>query len=178
MVLTGGVGITDSYPGRGPSRRRLLRSAALGVAGTTTLAGCGLFGDDPEPAPPPDPLAPMLAEALTLAAAYDRAIVGQPDLRARLTPLADAHRAHATELARVIGPTASGATASGVTASGGPSGSPDAGADPGASLTGLRRAEQAAQRTAVTLCRQAPANRAALVGSIAAARAGHAEALR
>jgi hypothetical protein len=45
-------------------------------------------------------------------------------------------------------------------------------------LHGLRAAEQAAQRTANTVCRRAAAARAALLGSIAACRASHAEALR
>lgn len=156
MVLTGRV-----------RRRHLIGVAAGGALGGTALAGCGLLDDDPEPAPP-DALQPMLDEALALAAAYDRAVLAEPGLAKRLTPLADDHRAHAAELARVIGkPLPSGAPASGPSNGGA--------AD---SLATLRKAEQAAQKSAAAFCRTAPVARAALTGSIAAARAAHAEALR
>jgi hypothetical protein len=169
MVLTGSVRMSEigRMSEMGRTRRRVLGATAgagLGVA----LSGCGLFGDDPEPAPAPDPLQPVLDEALALAAGYDQAGVAQPGLRDRLDPLAADHRAHAEALARVIGkPLPSGPAAA---ASSGPS--------PAATLADLRKAEQAAQKTAVAACRQAPADRAALVGSIAACRATHAEALR
>jgi hypothetical protein len=130
------------------------------------MAGCGLFDGDPEPPPPPDPLQPVLDEALALAAECDRLAVTEPDLAARLTPLASDHRAHATELARLIGAEI-------------PSTAPSASAPAvGGSRADLRKAVQAAQRTATTAARQAPAARAALVGSIAACRATHAEALK
>lgn len=154
------------------TRRRLLAAAAATASATAGLAGCGLFDDAPDPAPPPDPLAPVLVAALALATAHDRVIAAQPDLARRLTPIADAHRAHAAELARVIGTAAAG---TGVSAA--PSAAPSA-ADAAAALRALRTAEQKAQRAAATACGQAPAGRAALVGSIAAARASHAEALR
>ena len=69
----------------------------------TALGGCGLFDGDPEPAPPPDPLQPVLDEALALVAAYDRAVLAEPGLAKRLVPLAADHRTHAAELSRVIG---------------------------------------------------------------------------
>ncbi|WP_250001689.1 hypothetical protein [Actinoplanes sp. M2I2] len=153
----------------GHSRRRVLGLGAAGL-GAAGLTGCGLFDDDPEPPPVADPLQPLLDEATTLAAAYDRAIVSQPGLAARLTPLADDHRAHATELARLIGAAPPSAA---------PSGAASAPADDAArTIAALRAAEQAAQKSAVAACRSAPAGRAALVGSIAACRATHAEALR
>ncbi|WP_250027219.1 hypothetical protein [Paractinoplanes maris] len=152
------------------SRRRVLGTVAgLGAAG---LAGCGLFDDDPEPPRVPDPLQPLLDEAIALAASYDRAIVTQPGLAARLAPLADDHRAHATELARLIGQ---------ALPSTGPASAPAASAPAEAAaqtVATLRAAEQAAQKSAVTACKAAPPERAALVGSIAACRATHAEALR
>jgi hypothetical protein len=134
---------------------------------TLSMAGCGLFDDDPEPPPPPDVLQPVLDEALALAAACDRLAVAEPDLAARLTPLASDHRAHAAELARLISAEI-------------PSSAPSASAPAvgGSSRADLRKAVQAAQRTATTAARQAPAGRAALVGSIAACRATHAEALK
>ncbi|BCJ54783.1 hypothetical protein Asp14428_62580 [Actinoplanes sp. NBRC 14428] len=142
-------------------RRQLLGTAA----GVSALAGCGLFDDDPEPPPAPDALQPLLDEAVALAAAYDRAAVAEPRLAARLTPLADDHRAHAAELAKVIGAAL-------------PSTAPSAPPGPAYSLKSLRKAEQVAQKTAAAACRKAPAARAALTGSIAAARAAHAEVLR
>ncbi|GIF02873.1 hypothetical protein [Actinoplanes siamensis] len=147
----------------GHTRRRVL-GAGGALAGLVTLSGCGIFGDDHEPPAGPDPLRPVLDEALALAAAYDRVVLADQTLSARLTPMSQAHRAHAAELARVIGTTL-------------PSAAPTAaGADN--TVAGLRTAELAAQKTAAAACKAAPAARAALVGSIAAARASHAEALR
>ncbi|MFI7600699.1 hypothetical protein [Actinoplanes sp. NPDC049681] len=145
-------------------KRRQLLGTAVSVS---ALAGCGLFDDGPEPPPRPDALQPVLDEALKLAAAYDRAVLAEPGLAKRLTPLAEDHRAHAAELAKVIDTALPSAAASSA---------PPSGA--GQSVAALRKAEQAAQKTAAAACRAAPANRAALVGSIAAARAAHAEALR
>jgi hypothetical protein len=148
-------------------------TAALGVAGVSTTGGCGLLGDDDDPPPPPDPAQPVLDGALTLAAAYDRTIVAQPGLAKRLTPIVEAHRAHAAELTRVIGarvPSSAAAPAASVTAAA-PAG------DAKTALDALRAAERKAQKVAATLCRTAAANRATLLGTIAAARAAHAEAL-
>ncbi|WP_229829865.1 hypothetical protein [Actinoplanes ianthinogenes] len=146
----------------GHTRRRVLGTAG-GLAGLVTLGGCGLFDDEPEPAPAPDPLQPVLDEAVALAGSYQRLAVTQPALAA----FATAHRAHAAELAKVIGTTL-------------PSGSaaPSAATGAGDTVAALRQAELAAQKTAVAACKAAPAERAALIGSIAAARATHAEALR
>ncbi|MBB4697344.1 hypothetical protein [Paractinoplanes abujensis] len=151
----------------GYHRRRVLGVAAAGLA-ATSLSGCGLLDDEPAPPETPDPLQPLLDEAAALAASYDRAIAAQPGLGTRLTPLADDHRAHVAELARLIGKTPPSA---------GPSASAPAGAAAETVAT-LRSAEQAAQKSAVAACLAAPAERAALVGSIAASRATHAEALR
>jgi hypothetical protein len=155
MVLTGTV-LTNS--------RRIFLGALVGSA---ALAGCGVFDREPEPAPQPDPFQPLLDEALTLAASYDRVIAAQPALAARLTPLAEDHRAHAGDLARLIGTTAPSAAP--------PASAPSAAGD---TIATLRKAEQAAQKNAAAACKTAPAGRAALAGSIAACRATHAEALR
>jgi hypothetical protein len=165
MVLT----VRVAKRGTEHTRRRVLGAVAVATTGAAT-GGCGLF-DDPEPAAP-DALQPVLDEALALATALDRAALAQPGLAQRLTPLAADHRAHVTELSRVIGKAAPSASAAQAA-----SGAPDAG-NPAALLKQLRSAAQAAQRTANAACRQAPAARAALVGSIAACRATHAEALR
>jgi hypothetical protein len=165
MVLTDPMGIT----GNGYTRRRVLGGTAGATLSMTALAGCGPFVNGPEPDKAADPLQPVLDEALALAAAYDRAVVAQPGLGTRLTPLAADHRAHATELANVIGEKVPSVA---------PSVPPAPASDAAGTVAGLRNAEQAAQKTAAAACRQAPAARAALVGSIAACRATHAEALR
>ena len=153
---------------RSPSRRAVLRTGALiaAAAATTSATGCGLFGDD-EPDPTPDPLTPLISGALDLAARHEAAAASDPELAERLQPIAQAHRAHAAELARVTGTALPSGTP---TSSGPPSG--------GTGLAGLRGAEKQGQEAAVQACAVAPAKHAALVGSIAAARATHVEALR
>jgi hypothetical protein len=167
MVLT--VRVVEM--GSRHTRRRFLGVTA-GLSVSVTAAGCGMFDDDDKTPEKPDPLQPLLLEAVTLAAAFDQAALAQPGLATRLTPLAGDHRAHAVELAKVIGkpvpspvPTAA-------------SSGPVAGSDAAALLKALRARISAGQRNAVAACRQAPPDRVALVGSIAACRATHAEALR
>ncbi|GGK90247.1 hypothetical protein [Mangrovihabitans endophyticus] len=145
-------------------------AAALGTAAwtVTTVAGCGLLGDDSEPAPAPDPLQPILDEALGLVTAYDRAMATQPDLRDRLAPLRADHHAHATALAGLIG------TDLPSSAPAAPAAAASAGTD---AVSGLRRAEKQAHQSAVAACTKAPADRVMLVGSVAACRATHTEAL-
>jgi hypothetical protein len=159
MVLTVRVVFTQS-------RRGFLGVAALGAA---ALSGCGIFDDGPDEPARPDPLQPVLDEAVALAAAYDRAAAAQPGLAKRLTPLAADHRAHIAELAKVIGKPGPSAA---------PPSSAAAGGDAAATLKSMRTAEQAAQKTAVAACLSAAADRATLAGSIAACRATHAEALK
>jgi hypothetical protein len=178
MVLTWPVrtGETNQNNGVvGRSRRDVVRAAALvALAGTTgSLTACGLFDDEPDPPPAPDPLVPLITGALDLAARHEAASTAFPELADRLRPVAEAHRAHAAELARVTGTALPSATAA-------PSASADApGAGTAAATLGqLRQAEQQGREAAATACGAAPANRSALVGSIAAARASHVEVLR
>ncbi|MEU5914378.1 hypothetical protein [Micromonospora sp. NPDC047527] len=175
MVLTCPVGIgrtTQRDHASGHSRRNLLRAGALVALGTgvAPLAGCDLFDRDDEPTPPPDPLRPMVDESLGLAAAYRESAVTHPDLAGRLDPIAETHTAHATELARVIGVPLPSAPAAA------PSTTPAT--DPAGALAALRALEKTAQQSATAACASAPAERAALLGSIAAARATHQEALK
>ncbi|WP_203993890.1 hypothetical protein [Micromonospora lutea] len=153
-------------------RRAVLRAGALLALGgaAAPLTGCGLFDRDEEP-PQPDPLAPLLDESLRLAAGLRAAATVHPDLAARLVPLAESHEAHAAELARLTGVTTASATP---TAS--PSGPPPG--DQSAVLAALRQSERAGRESAIQACSAAPAERAALLGSVAAARATHLEALR
>jgi hypothetical protein len=154
----------------GHSRRRVLAGAA-GAAAVAAAGGCGLFDHDSAPKPP-DALQPLLAEALTLAAALDAAALAQPALARRLTPLAADHRAHVAALARVIGTPAPSAPAAGPSSPGAPGG------EQSTVLKQLRAQAQSAARNAATACGATSAERAALVGSIAACRSTHAEALR
>jgi hypothetical protein len=152
-------------------RRQVLGAVALGAAATATLAGCGLFDGEPEPAPEPDKLQPLLDEALALAGSYQRAALAQPGLAKRLSPIGEAHQLHARALAQLIGaalPSASASAAPSATSA----------EDPSGAVAALRRAESTGQKNAATACRTTTAERAALVGSIAAARAAHVEALR
>jgi hypothetical protein len=151
-------------------------AAAVGAVALYPIAGCGLFGDGEENAQPPapDPLAPLLAEALALAGQHEAAIAALPDLADRLTPVAQAHREHAAALAKVTNVPAPSATASPDPSA---AGSPPA-ADAKSTLAALRAAEQKGQKAAAKACQAAPGERAALLGSIAAARASHLEVIR
>ncbi|WP_018253630.1 hypothetical protein [Salinispora mooreana] len=144
----------------------MLRVGALLALGGTvpSLTGCEPFNREP---PPPDPLAPMVDEALALAAAYRDAATTHPTLASRLTPITEAHAAHAAELARITKVALPSATPTASTP-----------ADSDATLTGLRELERAAGESATQACLAAPAERAALLASIAAARASHLEALQ
>jgi hypothetical protein len=169
MVFTVRVPMPADGPSRAAptSRRALLAAGGWTAAGLATvgvggLTGCGIVGPDPEPTPPPDPLLPFLSATVALADQYDAAIDAQPSLSARLTPLRDDHRAHVRALAREIGIPA-------------PSPSPSASAAP---VQDLLAAEKDAQKDAEKACLEGPSYRAALLGSIAACRASHQEALR
>jgi len=142
---------------------------ALGGA-AVPLAGCDLLDRGDDGPPPPDALEPLAAEAADLEGRYRAAIAAAPALSDRLTAIADAHRAHAAELRKVIGrpaPTGSAAATPTVAAT-----------EPDELLAELRQAEQRGRENAAKACAAAPAERAALLGSIAAARATHLEALK
>ncbi|WFE60560.1 hypothetical protein [Micromonospora sp. WMMD712] len=155
----------------GHSRRNLLRAGALLALGgaVAPLTGCDLLdrGDQQDQAP--DPLEPLATQARELAARHRAALAADPGLAPLLTPIADAHEAHAAELAKLTGRPP---------ASPGPSPEATTGGDRAAVLAALRKAEQDGREAAAKLCAAAPADRAALVGSIAAARATHVEALK
>ncbi|MEU4778477.1 hypothetical protein [Micromonospora sp. NPDC023633] len=149
----------------------MLRAGALLALGgaAAPLTGCGLLDRDDDPTPGPDPLTPLLDESLRLAAGHRNAAAAHPTLAGLLTPIAEAHRAHAAELARVIGiaPPSGSATAT-----------PAAPGDPAVARAALREDERAGREAATRACAAAPAERAALLASIAAARATHVEALK
>ncbi|MFJ6197199.1 hypothetical protein [Micromonospora sp. NPDC092111] len=163
---------TTHHGGTGQSRRAVLRAGALLAAGAAAvpLTGCDLFdGDRPDPAP--DPLEPLAAESRALADRHRAAVAADPGLADRLTPIAEAHTAHADELRRLIGrPEPSGPAT--------PSPGATGGGDRAAVLADLRAAEQRGRDNAAKACADAPGERAALLGSVTAARATHLEALK
>ncbi|MEH1102667.1 hypothetical protein [Micromonospora sp. CPCC 205561] len=149
----------------------MLRAGAfLALGGAAApLTGCGLLDRDDGPDPGPDPLTPLLDESLRLAAGHRDAAAAHPALAGLLTPIAEAHHAHAAELARVIGVPLPSASA--------PAAAVPAG-DPASARAALRESERGGRETATRACAAAPAERAALLASIAAARATHVEALK
>jgi len=162
----------SSAPVPGPARVR--RRTVLGAAGGGLLAlgaaGCGPFDDGAGAAPPPAELTQVLAGAVTLISGYQTTVLAQPGLADRLNPLVADHSAHVSALLTATGqPTSPTPTATVA-----PSAVPG---DQAAALAQLRAAEQAAQAGAAAACVAAPAGYAALLGSIAACRASHVEAL-
>jgi hypothetical protein len=173
MVLTCPVAMgrtTQRDQASGHSRRKLLRAGVLLALGgaAVPLTGCDLFDRDEQPTPAPDPLRPLLDESVGLAAAHRAGAAAHPELADRLGSIAEAHTAHAAELARVIG----------VPVPSPPAAAPTPAADPAGTLAALRAMEKTGQQSATQACASAPADRAALLGSIVAARATHQEALR
>lgn len=157
------------YPAR-VSRRGLLRGALAiaGLAGVGAVAGCDLISgvtgeDDVEVSPE---LAELLTATVALGDAYDGAIARAPSLTDRLTPMRDAHRAHAEALAQALARPAPTA------------GTADGPSDPPAVLAALVQAEIEGLEAARTACLTAPARLAKLIGSMAAARACHLEVLQ
>jgi hypothetical protein len=159
-------------PPRLSSRRAFLRGA-LAVAGIGAVAVTGLAGCDPTDSPPPAPTADptldaFLADTVALGHRYDVVIAGLPELASRLTPLRDAHTAHAAAFARAIGRTVPSPVPSNDTAPAGAA----------AALISLAAAEKAGQSAAGARCLDSDIRLAPLLGSIAAARATHQEVLK
>ncbi len=105
-----------------------------------------------------------------LASLHRSAATDLPERAATLTAIADAHDAHARELSRIMATPAPSPAAP--SASAAPSSTPEE------RIEALRVAEKAAYDLAVQACLRTPSHRAPLVGSIAAARATHLEALK
>jgi hypothetical protein len=163
---------------RVPLRRRALLAAAA-AATTGSLTGCDPGADPPAPAydASGDALMPLLTRTVALRDRYAGVLTAFPALQDRLGPLKDDHDQHVIALAREIGlpekgpfPAPSGSGAA--TGSAGP-----APTEPGAAVTGLAKLEKDARADAEAACLAAPSYRAALLGSIAACRAGHQEVL-
>jgi hypothetical protein len=160
----------DGSGAAGLTRRGLLRAAGLGAA-TAVAGGCGYLGSGPQWRPGVDPLYGLREATAALADRYDATIARHAALASRLGPLRDAHRAHVEALERQLITTRAPVATS---APSGPAAVPD---DPAAAVSGLLAAEKAGVAAASAACLAAPGWRAALLGSITAARASHVEVL-
>ena len=140
----------------------------IGAAGLGSAAGCGAFAGAPEPQP--HPLEGFIADTLALADRYGATIAAVPDLATMLTPIRDAHLAHAEALAAATGVELPAASDPG-----------EGGSVPSApqlALRALATAEAEARDAAVTECLAAGSWIAPLLGAIAAARSCHLEVMR
>lgn len=157
---------------QGATRRGVLRGAGAlalaaiaGTAAVPALAGCTPAASTEIPGAAE--LTDVIKGTAALADTYDAAITAYPALATRLTPLRDAHRAHVAALASMLGQDPPPAATQ-----------PAPGTSQGSALSALAAAEKAGRAAAVAACLAAPARLAPLLGSIAAARASHQEALK
>ena len=163
--------------------RGVTRRAALAAAATLALAGCT---STPARAQPTgvtvssDALGPLYTETLALISLYDQNIAAYPALAALIGPLREDHRQHAIAIASLmrivapavsIGPDAGGLPMPPVTAS--PATAAPIAADSAPARATLSAAEATAKASAVAACLSAPADRSAVLASIAACRATH-----
>lgn len=159
----------------------LSRRGLLGVGGALLLGACtggsdGARPTSPAPPPAPDPLLALLDEREALLARYEATGAAHPNLVGRLQPLQSqtAEQVIALRLALAL-PTATPSSvppSSGGSTPSAPSG-PAVPADPVAALVEARAALQASGTTAASVCLSTAAERAPLVGSLAAAAACH-----
>jgi hypothetical protein len=157
------------------SRRTFLRGVAglagaglAGAAVTAALAGCDALSNAAAGPGEPHQLDGLLRATVALGDQYDLAISAVPALSAGLTPVRDAHRAHARALADAIGTALPAASPS----------PRDVPADRPEAVGVLVAAERAGRDAAIAACVDATPRLAALLGSIAAARASHLEVLK
>jgi hypothetical protein len=164
---------------RVPIRRRALLAAAV-VATTGSVAGCDALGGEktPDPSPAPDVLLPLLHRTIALRDRYAEVLKAFPALQDRLGPLKDDHAQHVIALAREIGlPEAGPFPAASGSAGASTAPSKAVPAEQSAALADLAALEKQGRQDAEGACLAAPSYRAALLGSIAACRAGHHEVL-
>ena len=180
MVFTCAV---HSRPSSLPGLSRRATLAAIAAAAAITVAGCTKAPVLAKPSATTiatDPLGPLYEETTRLISTYDQSMATVPGLINLLGPLREDHRQHANALASLMGIATPAITAGPM-----PSASTPAAPPPSASLTGsviaraaLADAEKSAQASATLATMSAPADRVAVLASIAACRATHVAVLR
>lgn len=162
----GGRSVAGPAPGpegpRAVSRRRVLAAAALAPLALGAVGGCSAAADGP------DPLAALAAAARADAALAAAAVAGDPALAPRLEPLRSARTEHAAALDAEVARTDPQAP---------PPAPAPAPASAGPTLQQVRAAVAASARAAADLVAALPAERAGLVGSVAACCATYAVVL-
>jgi hypothetical protein len=163
-------------PHRNPVRRRAILAAGVATATAGLLTGCRvpqlLTGDRSGGISTADlaALRSVASESLQLATRYDSAIGSAAgDQAAVFTAIRGAHREHHAAIIRALEDNSVTTTAT-------PAASPSASGS-GSTAKDLAAAERSAADRASAACVQVAATHAPLVGTIAAARASHAEAL-
>lgn len=149
---------------------RLVGAGTLGSAALTTITGCDARSDEPAPDPEAAQLQGLLATTAALADRYQAALSAVAALPATVGQIRDSHLAHARAVAQALGTPTPRPSASTAGAVPGP-------AERDATLAALMAAENEAYEKAVALCLTSSPRFAALLGSIAAARATHRAAL-
>jgi hypothetical protein len=157
------------------TRRSLLRGllgiAGAGLAGaaaTGALAGCDLIPHGAEGGAEPHALDGLLVATVALGDRYDATVSTVSALAPTLVPLRDAHRAHAVALASALGREVPRA----------PADAAPVPADRVAAVAALAILEKKGRDEAVAACLASQPRLAALLGSVAAARASHLEILK
>jgi len=158
------------------TRRRFLGCGGVLLVGACTGGTGPAAPTSSAPPPPPDPLLALLEEREGLLAAYEATGTAHPDLVGRLQPLQSqtAEQVVALRLALAL-PTATPsprAPSSGGSTPSTPSG-PVVPADPAAAVAEVRAALRASGSAAESVCLSTTAERAPLLGSLAAAAACH-----
>ncbi|WP_433787257.1 hypothetical protein ACQPX6_10595 [Actinomycetospora sp. CA-101289] len=164
------VAVDTAAPGAGPPtgtpRRTVLRTtaalAALGGLAGLAAGGCA------RPPEGPDELEAPLAAARSDVAVATAAVAASPDLATRLTPLADARRAHADALAAEV----RRARPDRAPAVDAPATAPERPASAAAAVTALKTSLGAARDAAGALALTTEPHRCGLLTSVAASCAG------
>ncbi|MBA3252171.1 MAG: hypothetical protein H0T66_18140 [Geodermatophilaceae bacterium] len=161
------------------TRRRFLGCGGVLLVGACTGGTGPAAPTSSAPPPPPDPLLALLEEREGLLAAYEATGTAHPDLIGRVQPLQSQTAEHVTALRLALAlPTATSTSSAGSSSTpaskGGSTSGPAVPADPAAALAELRSAVQASGSAAESVCVSTTAERAPLVGSLAAASACHA----
>lgn len=160
----------------GPTRRDVLLGGVLALGAAASLTGCRAHGratSAPTTTPGDQAARSLLAAAysdeLALLARYDAALRRRPELAATLRPVREHHARHRDALV-AAGAQATGASATASTGGG-------SATTRSATLRALAAAEHAAADARLAECLHAPRALAALLGSLAASEATHADQL-